>query len=84
MAPRRDPPSPEEIRAWVEESCARQGLDVKITDREVLRRVAEILASTHLGPPNRRKPRRIEVVAAPDRRTDHDRVQDGCHDRLPA
>ena len=82
MAPRRGPPTPEEIRAWVEESCARQGLDLKITDREVLRRVAEILGSSR--PPNRRKSRRVEVVPAPDGRTDHDRVQDGCHDRLPA
>ena len=84
MAPRRGPPTPEEIRAWVEESCKRQGLEVKITDREVLRRVAEILSSVHLGPPRRRKPRRVEPVPAPDGGTHDDGVQDGCHDRLPA
>jgi hypothetical protein len=33
------------IRAWVERSCAEQGVPVKITDRAVLVQVAELLRS---------------------------------------
>jgi hypothetical protein len=33
----------ERIQAWVERSCAEQGVPVKITDRAVLLRVAELL-----------------------------------------
>ena len=82
MAPRRDPLSPQEVKAWVVKTCERQGVDPKITDWQVLRRVAEILGSSH--PPRRRKPRRIEEVPAPDGRSDENRVQDGGNDRLLA
>ena len=33
----------ERIIAWVERSCAEQGVPVKITDRQVLAQVAELL-----------------------------------------
>jgi len=82
MGPRHDPPTPEEVRAWVEETCERQGVDPKVTDWQVLRRVAEILATSR--PPGRRKPRRIEEVPAPDGGTDQNGVQDGGDDRLLA
>jgi hypothetical protein len=35
----------ERIEAWVEASCAEQGLPVKVTDRRVLAEVAELLRS---------------------------------------
>jgi len=84
MGRRPDPPTLEEVWAWVEKTCAAQGLEPKITDRGVLRRVAEILAAASSRPPNRRKPRRVEEVPAPDGRTDGSGVQDGGHDRLLA
>lgn len=49
MAPQRSgssgPPDARDVRiqAWVERSCVEQGVPVKITDRGVLLRVAELL-----------------------------------------
>jgi hypothetical protein len=49
MAPQRSgssgPPNARDarIQAWVERSCAEQGLPVKITDRQVLGKVADLL-----------------------------------------
>jgi len=51
MAPRpagrSGPPSEDEwrerVRAWVERTCAEQGVPVKVTDRRVVAQVAELL-----------------------------------------
>lgn len=33
----------ERVRAWVERTCAEQGVPVKVTDRKVVAQVAELL-----------------------------------------
>jgi hypothetical protein len=35
----------ERVKAWVEQSCAEQGVPVKVTDRRVVAQVAELLRS---------------------------------------
>ena len=40
------PVSPEEVRAWVERTCAEQGLAVKVTDPSVVRDVALLLGQS--------------------------------------
>jgi hypothetical protein len=46
------PPSlADQARAWVEESCARQGIPVKVRDPLVLQRVAVLLGSEPTTPP---------------------------------
>lgn len=42
---RRSHLAPEELAAWVAQSCAAQGLPVKVTDPTVVRRVALLLRS---------------------------------------
>lgn len=71
-------PDPEAVRAWVEASCAAQGLPVTITDSTVLGRVAGLLGApprkgrgpTGAAPgsdlPDRGQAARIETVRASD------------------
>jgi hypothetical protein len=40
----------ERIRAWLEASCARQGVPVRVTDAETVRRVAALLGGPVDGP----------------------------------
>ena len=38
-------PDQEPVRRWIEESCAQQGVPVKITDPEVIRKVVILLTA---------------------------------------
>ena len=44
----------DEVRAWVEASCAAQGLPVAVTESETLRKVATLLGGTAAAAPGRR------------------------------
>jgi hypothetical protein len=46
------------IEAWVEQSCCEQGLPVKVNDRGVLAKVAELLRPRTEEPHNRQSGRR--------------------------
>jgi len=51
-------PVPGVVRRWVEESCAAQGVAVKVTDEEAVGRVAALLGEG-------RRPHRLAPRAAP-------------------
>ena len=73
-------PDPEEVRAIVEESCAAQGVPVKVTDPSTVRSVAALLRAGRSELPGKRKPRRVKDVATSHGRSDSDRVEDGGDD----
>ena len=57
--------SDEEVRAWLEDSCARQGVPVVVADREALRRVGVLLgrhASVRSDAPDRLDSVRVKEV----------------------
>jgi len=86
---------PAVVSAWVEGSCASQGLPVHVADLGILAQVASLLGvapgpgrvaprrtAPGSGAPDGREPGRIEAVVAPTRRCDRDVVEDGGHDRV--
>ncbi len=81
--------------AWVDASCAEQGVAVKITDPAVLSQVAGLLGALPAlcrqpvsgpaapsGPPDGGKPGRIEAVEALPAAADDNMVEDGGNDRV--
>ena len=87
---------PEVVRAWVEASCAAQGLAVGVTDLGVVTQVAGLLGAPSRpqagGEPSKRprrsdtpdgtEPARVEPVEATTARTDDKMVEDGGDDRV--
>ena len=67
------------VQAWVERTCADQGVPVKLSDPIAVEKVAETSRS---GTPDRRQARRVETVVARSRGADDDRVDDGCDERV--
>jgi hypothetical protein len=74
-------PDPAVVRAWVEQSCAGQGVAVKISDPLTVRRVGVLLGASDVGGPGAdggrtasgaraaraaRVPRRRRVLQPPD------------------
>ena len=57
-----------DVRAWVEASCAAQGVPVKVADRKALAVVAELLGVRQVrrrsDAPDRVEPGRVEAVEA--------------------
>jgi hypothetical protein len=90
--------TPEAVRAWVEASCAAQGLAVAVTDLGVVADVAVLLGAASrpqaAGAPSRRpqqsdtpdrtEPARVEAVEAATTGADDEMVEDGSHDRVLA
>jgi len=81
--------------AWVDASCAEQGVPVKITDPAVLSQVAGLLGALPAlcrqpvsgpaapsGPPDGGKPGRIEAVEPLPAAADDNVVEDGGNDRV--
>jgi hypothetical protein len=74
-------PLAELARAWVEASCADQGLPVKLTDPSVLARVATLLGLPESsGVPDGIKAGRIEPVQPASAGVDDQVVEDGGDD----
>ena len=81
-------------RAWVEESCATQGLPVKVSDLAVLTAVAGLLGAapgasrvtasspTRSDPPDRGEAGRVELVVTAPAGADNNVVEDGGDDRV--
>ena len=65
--------------AWVERSCADQGVPVKLTDPQAVAKVAELLAQ---GRQTRRQARLVEAVVAAPAGADDDVVEHGGDDRV--
>ena len=73
---------PEQVHAMVDESCASQGVPVKVTDPTAVRTVAALLRAGRSELPVERKPRRVKAVPAPNGGSDRDAVHDGGDDGL--
>lgn len=85
-------------RAWVEASCASQGLPVKVSDVFVLAQVAGLLGvparpvaggapsgtADVSGAPGGREPADVELVVAASAGGDDEVVEDGGDDRVLA
>ena len=81
-------------RAWVESSCAAQGLPVKVSDRAVLEGVAGLLGGAPgasrvaprgpalSGPPNGGETARVEPVVAASAGANNQVVEDGGDDPM--
>lgn len=79
-------------RVWAEESCAAQGLPVKVSDLVVLAAVAGLLGATHgesrvaassptrSDPPDRREAAGVELVETTPTGADNQVVEDGGDD----
>ena len=59
-------PPPPEVRAWVERSCAAQGLRVKVTDPAAVARVAALVGQTRQTGSRRPASNRRPAVEARD------------------
>jgi hypothetical protein len=80
--------------AWVEESCAAQGLPLRVADPAVLAAVAGLLGVAPGGsrvaasspassdPPDGGETARVELVVAAPSGADNDVVEDGGDDRV--
>ncbi len=79
-------PLAELARAWAEESCAAQGVPVKVADRNVLARVGTLLGivpgQERLDAPKRREAAGVEAVVAASAGGDDDVVEEGGDDRV--
>lgn len=76
---------PELAQAWVEESCAAQGVLVKVTERAVLAQVATLLGlSAGLDTPHGLEAGRVEPVISPAAGLDDDVVENGGDDGMLA
>ena len=85
------------LLSWVAESCAAQGLLVKVTDPRTTARVSDLLNGGTAGPgrgastagtatrrskaPNRADPSGVQLPRAEDARLDLDMVEDRVDDR---
>lgn len=71
--PDRSPAAGFDVAQWVEASCARQGVAVKVTDALVVARVAVLLSGRRAGsePPDGLDPGRVKAAGAADPGTDH-------------
>ena len=67
-----------QAQAWVERTCAAQGVPVHVEDRAAIGRVATLLSGAPVGSdaPQRGEPVRIEGVASADAGADHSMVED--------
>ena len=78
----------DEVRGWLEDSCARQGVPVVVADREALRKVGVLLgrhASMRSDAPDRLDPVRVEEVPTAQSRSHDGVVQEDLDDgALPA
>lgn len=82
--------TPEQMRLWVESSCAARGVPVLVSDLGVLARVSVLLGGTRgkpagardrLQPPLGRDPLRVQACPSRvGRGEDYGVVQDGFHD----
>lgn len=57
-------PAPEVVRAWVERTCAAQGVPAKVTDLAVLTAAAALLGQTRQTGPRRSGSKRLRPGAA--------------------
>lgn len=87
--------SDDQVRAWVERSCAEQDVPLHVTDMLVLERVRVLLTGTAApdyvpaargvaavsGPPDRLHPVRVQGPRAEDAGSDDGVVEHGPHDR---
>jgi len=81
--------TPGQVAAWVERTCAEQGVPVRVTDPETVRQVGVLLGarrrrgerSAPLQPPERPDPVAVEGPPPAGGWTDDGVVQDGHHDR---
>ena len=81
-------------RAWAEESCAAQGLPVKVSDLAVLSAVAGLLGAApgasrvaasspnRSDPPDRGEPALVELVVAAPAGADDQVIEDGGDDPM--
>jgi hypothetical protein len=80
-------PSPaDQVRRWVDQTCAEQGLPKKVIDQAALRDIAvlmgggaEMVSDSDL--PVRSYSAWVESVPAPDSGSDHDRVEESRDNR---
>lgn len=80
-----------QVSAWVDSTCAAQGVPVVVTDLGVLARVGVLIGGTRRKPPGGRDrlqpplgsdPFRVETCpASVDDRQDHNMVEYSLHDR---
>ncbi len=70
------------LKAWVQRSCAAQGLPVKVTDPAVLRQVGVLLGRSR--PPAHLDAFGVEAGPTLDRRVDGDVVDEGADDGVLA
>ncbi len=83
------------VAAWVEASCASQGLPLRVADPGVLNDVAGLLGASPgggrvaprrsarvSGAPDGREPARVEAVVAAPGGSDDQVVEDGGDDRV--
>ena len=72
-----------DVRRWVEESCAAQGIPSKVCDPRVLRDVAVLFTierTVWSDPPDRPDPVRVELVPTSHSWPNNDGVQQGGSD----
>lgn len=81
-------------RVWAAESCAGQGLPIRVCDLAVLSAVAGLLGAAHggsrvaasrpagLGPPDRGEAGGVELVVAAPAGADDQVVEDSSDDRV--
>ncbi len=83
--------TPDQLAAWVEASCAAQGVPARVSDPAVLRRVGVLLGGLLGGlrgegsePPHRADPGRVQAAGTADPGPDHGVLEHGAHDGVLA
>jgi hypothetical protein len=74
--------SPEAVAAWLSASCAEQGVPVRVSDPQVLAKVAALLPAPVAGPANARSASGDSPGLGHTRQIA--RTRDGSSDRAPS